>query len=708
MTDDGFKQVGSGMAVFQSSDVVEGPVRFLDSPQAVIDFVSGDAVADTIVLARGGTTTFLTPALTNGVKGIITLQGAPTSHLGILSREYGIPCVMGVTFTEGVRSSRGEVIPADGARVRLDVSAKEGHVLVEPGAPVDDTPPPEPTDAEKEQAAMMEQIVPLLHNFQGTIPHGSAGDEQIRADFTTGVMQLTAENTHRDLTIAEINELGRYMAWNIWDFLALRATEGESGLIPRQEYECFGCVNQWLRYSDFYKLILDKVGIDGLIDLGRTARREPASKANMLHVWCTGFTPVFGRAILGELGMLDVGQTYDEVNLMLQFMRRLYFGLWDSEGADMFTSMRGYAAPLLDTQWIERFKADATALDGDRRHLFTSFNAATEVLGFLLHFDNRSGLNDSGPYDLGDGRFMIVRDHFLHDPMYHWHDVAEALPHCFTQAMVFNTHGEPLEVSLVDGATTFTEPANYLQYLESAAVYVRDRWDTPASEIRVLGDADLQRYLDLCGPITQRLYKRIASMPKRDKIIAGAQVYYSEFVVPFARLAGVWEQIRDEMDFHEIDRVASEAYYPLVADGIGTQLVAKLFITGTGFPPLADDGVDRIALRGIYDRFLAANQPFKTACFAFQDLDEDGRWEKAGELIELVDRIEPALLRTVEILPKFASYRERLATARAKVEAGEHDYATSVRVDSLHTVWMEIHEDYLQTLGIDRETEGSY
>ena len=708
MTNDAFKLIGTGMAVFQANDVVEGPVRFLDSPQAVIDFVSGDAVSDTIVLARGGTTTFLTPALTNGVKGIVTLQGAPTSHLGILSREYGIPCVMGVTFTEGVRSSRGEVIPADGALVRLDVSGKDGHVLVEPGAPVDDTPPPEPTDAEKEQAAMMEQIVPLLHNFQGTVPHGSAGDAQIRADFTTGVMQLTAENTHRDLTVAEINELGRYMAWNIWDFLALRATEGESGLIPRQEYECFGCVNQWLRYSDFYRLILDKVGIDGLIDLGRTARREPASKANMLHVWCTGFTPVFGRAILGELGMLDVSQTYDEVNLMLQFMRRLYFGLWDSEGADMFTSMRGYAAQLLDRSWIDRFTADAEALSGERRTLFTSFNASTEVLGFLLHFDNRSGLNDSGPYDLGDGRFMIVRDHFLHDPMYHWHDVAQELPHCFTQAMVFNTRGAPLEVSLVDGATTFTEPANYLQYLESAAVYVRETWDTPASEMRKLDDAELQRYLDLCGPITQTLYKRIASMPKRDKIIAGAQVYYSEFVVPFARLAGVWEQLRDELDFHEIDRVASEAYYPLVADGIGTQLVAKLFITGTGFPPLADDGIDRVALRGIYDRFLATNQPFKTACFAWQDLDEDGRWEKAGELVELVDRVGPALQRTIEILPQFSGYMDRLAAARAKVEAGEHEFATSVRVDSLHTVWMEIHEDYLQTLGIDREAEGSY
>ncbi|MHB8691240.1 MAG: PEP-utilizing enzyme [Solirubrobacteraceae bacterium] len=710
-----FKQVGTGTSVFPA-DPVEGPVRWLDSPQAVIEFVSSGEVENTIVLARGGTTTFLTPALTGGVKGVITLQGAPESHLGILSREYGIPCVMGVSFTEGVRSARGEIIPADGATVRLETAEKKGRVLIDPAAPVDDTPLPELTEEQAAAAAMMEQIVPLLHNYLGQIPHGGEGDRQMRAGHETDVLSVTRENVSRPLTVAELNELQAYMAWNIWDFLALRATEGESGLIPRQEYETFGCVWQWLRYPEYYRLILDAVGVDGLIEIGATPRREPGSKANMLHTWCTGFTPMFGRAILGELGMLDPAACRDEVNLLLQFMRALYYGLWGAQdGQAIFTSMRGYKAALLDREWIDRFAADAERLEGDDRTRFTSFNASTEMLGFLLHFDNRSGLCDSGPYDLGDGRFMIVRDHFLYDPMYHWHDVAQELPHCFTQAMIFNTGGAELEVNLVDGGTIFTEPANYLQYLESAAVYVRERWDTPASEIRRLDQAEIQRYLELCGPPTTALYKRIASMPKRDKIMAGAQVYYSEFVVPFARLAGVWDQIRDELDFHELDPVASEAYYPLVRDGQGQQIMGKAFVTGTGFPPLPDeaevstaDGIDREALKAIYERFLAVNQPFKSLCFRFQEASEDARFEFAGELATIVERVQPALRRTIELLPEFDGYGQRLTAAMEQVEQGAHEYVTSVRVDSLHTVWMEIHETYLNTLGISREQEGSY
>ena len=710
-----FKHVGTGTSVFPAAPV-EGRVKWLDSPQAVIEFVASGDLAESVVVARGGTTTFLTPALTGGVKGVITLQGAPESHLGILSREYGIPCIMGVSFTEGMRSARGEIIPADGAVVRLDTSAKEGQVLIDPDAPVDDTPLAPPTDAEAAAAAAMEQIIPLLHNYLGQTPHGSEGDQQIRSSYQTDVLQITRESLGRHLTVPELNEQQAYMAWNIWDFLALRATEGESGLIPRQEYETFGCLWQWLRYGDFYRLILDKIGVDGLIEMGKTPRREPANKVNMLHIWCSGFTPMFGRAILGELGLANPDDARETVDLYLQFMRALYYGMWGaSDGEAMFTSMRGYKGAILDRSWIDRFAAEARPFTGsDDRGLFTAFNASTELLGFLLHFDNRSGLCDSGPYDLGGGRFMIVRDHFLHDPMYHWHDVAEELPHCFTQAMIFNTHGAELTINLMDGGTVFTEPANYLEHLESVAVYARDSWDTPISELRPVDAAEMKRSLELCKTATDRLYRRIASMPKRDKIIAGAQVYYSEFVAPFARAAGVWETMRDELDFYELHPIVSEAYFPLVRDGQGQAIMGKVFVTGTGFPgfpegtPEIEDGVDTTALKGIYDRFLAANQPFKSACFAWMDLDEDARWEKAAEFTTHVERVEPALNRTAELLPRFGGYGERLRAALARVDAGEHDYVTSVRVDSLHTVWMEIHEDYLQTLGIDREAEGSY
>lgn len=126
------RQIGSGTKAFTSANGATGRIRFLDSPEEVLDFIDGPDVENTVVISRGGTTTFMSPALMAGVAGLITLQGAPESHLGILSREFGIPCVMSTEFTEGVQTSRDETIPADGTTVRLDISGDQGIVhLVE-------------------------------------------------------------------------------------------------------------------------------------------------------------------------------------------------------------------------------------------------------------------------------------------------------------------------------------------------------------------------------------------------------------------------------------------------------------------------------------------------------------------------------------------------------------------------------------------------
>jgi phosphoenolpyruvate-protein kinase (PTS system EI component) len=122
--------IGSGINVFTSDKRVTGKIRFLDSPDEVLEFIEGPEVTETIVISRGGTTTFMSPALVAGVAGLITLQGAPESHLGILSREFSIPCVMSTNFTHGIQTPRDETIPADGSTVRLDITRDKGEIYL--------------------------------------------------------------------------------------------------------------------------------------------------------------------------------------------------------------------------------------------------------------------------------------------------------------------------------------------------------------------------------------------------------------------------------------------------------------------------------------------------------------------------------------------------------------------------------------------------
>ena len=121
--------LATGLNAFNTAVEPEGIVKFLGTPLDVIELVTSGEANEYIILAQGGTTTFLSPILAEGTRGILTMSGAPQSHLGILSREFQIPCVMTVAL-EGWdrRYVPGEsgpdyfqtiVAALDGKRVRM-------------------------------------------------------------------------------------------------------------------------------------------------------------------------------------------------------------------------------------------------------------------------------------------------------------------------------------------------------------------------------------------------------------------------------------------------------------------------------------------------------------------------------------------------------------------------------------------------------------
>jgi hypothetical protein len=91
--------VAQGYNAFETNKTATGTVKYLKDPAAVMGLIKSGKLGEHILLVRGGTTTFLAPALTMGAIGVITMSGAPESHLGILSREFQIPCVMTAYLT---------------------------------------------------------------------------------------------------------------------------------------------------------------------------------------------------------------------------------------------------------------------------------------------------------------------------------------------------------------------------------------------------------------------------------------------------------------------------------------------------------------------------------------------------------------------------------------------------------------------------------
>lgn len=587
-----YETVGRGLTVYESDQTIVGRAKWLDTPDDVISFVeNGEDVTDVIVIARGGTTTFLAMALNAGVRGVITLQGAPESHLGILSREYGIPCIMSVAFERGVRTNRGETIPADGVLISMDISSRpHGVVSVEPGAPVDDTPPDE-TAAPAMSAEQMAQIQALLANFQGDVPPGAEGDKIMQGRLSTNVLDLDDPAHDHDLSVEETNEILHYLAWNEWDALAARATEGESGLIPRQEYEAMGIMDSWFHHPKWLRAIEDKIGPDGIEALGASAKNEIGTKINMLHIWACASASSFGRGIALELKVHDYDYKTDQIPAAMSSVRRLYKGLWGS--GPMFASMRGYQAPILDPSWIDRFTSDRISLANDAdRSTFQRFNGALELLGFLIHFDNRLGLGDSGPYPTADGGFVIVRDLFINEPVYEWSKTTQGLPYAVTIAMFFSGDGA-LKTKVQDLSTMFTEPANYLPHVKGVAVYARDKFDTPMDQIRTLSLSDMNDLRSQAETKSEALYKHIASMSQEEKVMAGAVVYASGFVLPLARAAGMYDELVADHGLMSVHPVPTACYETIVS-GVASEMIPRLFLTGSwanDVPPQSTDTV---------------------------------------------------------------------------------------------------------------------
>jgi hypothetical protein len=384
----------------------------------------------------------------------------------------------------------------------------------------------------------------------------------------------------------EVNDLIDYVGWQFWDMLGMRATEGESGLIPRQEYEAVALIQEVVRYGELLQAVTDAVGAEGVVAMGEAARNEIGSKRNVIHEYLMGSAPLIGRGIFIKAGGATRDALRAEMSTCLLFMARV---LWGHRGDGfLFSSQQGYRSAVLSPPWVRKLcDAAEPVADGDGQRAFRQLNASTELLAFLTHLDCRLGLADTGPYDLGGGELLLVRDHFLGEDVFDWCDVCEGLPYAVTLGLVLDTRAAGLRMFVNDISTTFTTPPNYHPYVVRAAAFVRPRWDSPVGDIRPLRLADAEDVTRGAKAAVLKLYKRFSRMSRRQLITAGLYVYFIDMILPFLRAAGIYERLCREGDLWEITREASEAYYTVCRDQWAQRELPYLFMSGAAFPTFA-------------------------------------------------------------------------------------------------------------------------
>jgi hypothetical protein len=131
-------------------------------------------------------------------------------------------------------------------------------------------------------------------------------------------------------------------------------------------------------------------------------------------------------------------------------------------------------------------------------------------------------------------------------------------------------------------------------------------------------------------------------------------------------------------------------------------------LDASGARPVVDDA---------YERFRALNPELLQLFTDWQvrpDAPPPGLNDHRDEAYDrdVIERLAAAHAEVCPItdgvgahLERFAGYTSRLGAALDKLRAGDHDWFTGPLVDSYHTVWFELHEDLMATLGLERAAE---
>ena len=148
--------------------------------------------------------------------------------------------------------------------------------------------------------------------------------------------------------------------------------------------------------------------------------------------------------------------------------------------------------------------------------------------------------------------------------------------------------------------------------------------------------------------------------------------------------------------------------------------------TETGVAELKADADSRYravrddpGMTGWLDQFDPVNRRFLEVTTAWQTLpvgtgrvpndhsDPAYDAQVVSRLEKLVAKAARLIHEMAERVPRFTRYRERLDAALVRVDQGETRYVSDPLVDSVHTVWFEMHEDILTVLGRERTEQSS-
>lgn len=342
-----------------------------------------------------------------------------------------------------------------------------------------------------------------------------------------------------------------------------RRTVFESELFGMNTYIIMSMMEDYLRVPDRIRTITKHSTPEELVHKGLPV----GSKRSFINLAAMPLHYLTGRELYVDLGENTLEQGLDDQLEVLRFWRRATIAMrtdgvlynMDADPAD--------SSHVVDDELLSTIVAQLEPNDPTTTATLRKFAARLTAYAFLENCDARTAVCDTGPYDLGDGSFLALRE-LCCDGVgdFPWLDgIRETLPeHNFVLA-----YRLPDTVRMdnnVWGTAWFT-PSDYLSDVLAARVFaVRD------GSLRALGQDEVVELTAHIRKAHRALYGRLADTDPEERNLYATEMY-SWKLKSWARLAGCF----DEIDW-AISPSIAESYQKFSDPETALALIGGIFV----------------------------------------------------------------------------------------------------------------------------------
>ncbi|GAA4680129.1 hypothetical protein [Gordonia humi] len=344
--------------------------------------------------------------------------------------------------------------------------------------------------------------------------------------------------------------------------LALR-TVFESELFGMNTYIVMSMMEDYLKVPDRLRTIAAHATPEQIVAAGLPI----GSKRSFINLAAMPLHYMTGRELFVDLGENDAAQGLDDQLTVLRFWRRATIAMRTDGVLYNMDADPANSSHIVDGDLLANIVDQLEPVDAAATATIRKFAARLTAYAFLENCDARTAVCDTGPYDLGDGTFVALRE-LSCDGVgdFPWLDgIRETLPeHNFVLA-----YRLPDSVSMDNNVwgTAWFKPDDYLADVLAARVFaVRD------GRLRPLSHTDVTEMTAHIRTAHRALYARLAETPARERNLYATQMY-SWKLKAWARIAGCY----DDIDWSVSESVA-DSYERFSDPDVALGLIGGIFV----------------------------------------------------------------------------------------------------------------------------------